>query len=120
IDRIVRHREPELLMQPHNQIARPPAHHAMDRSDRALLYDPGEKGLMYSVELGRTASLNPDRWGEVRQAAKILMTRSIARRYLVLLIRCPVSHAINRKLPASLAARLAGETKQSSGGSHVG
>src|SRR5262249_47616018 len=53
IDRIVRYREPELLMQPHDQIARPPAHHAMDRSDWALLYDAGEKGLMNSVELGR-------------------------------------------------------------------
>ena len=53
IDRIVRYREPELLMQPHDQIARPPADHAMDRSDRALLYDAGEKGLMNSVELGR-------------------------------------------------------------------
>src|SRR6516225_11688211 len=53
IDRIVRYREPELLVQPHDQIARPPAHHAMDRSDRALLYDSGERGLMYSVELGR-------------------------------------------------------------------
>src|SRR5260221_10268456 len=50
IDRIVRYREPELLMQPHDQIARPPAHHAMDRSDRALLYDAGEKGLMRSEE----------------------------------------------------------------------
>src|SRR5262249_2225049 len=53
IDRIVRHWEPELLMQPHDQIARPPAHHAMDRRYRALLYDAGEKGLMYRVELGR-------------------------------------------------------------------
>src|SRR6516164_1912073 len=53
IDRIVRHREPELLIQPHDQIARPPAHHAMDRSDWALLYDAGEKGLMTNVELGR-------------------------------------------------------------------
>src|SRR5437868_13479508 len=56
IDRIVRYREPELLMQPHDQIARPPAHHAMDRSDRALLYDAGEKGLMNSVELGRPSA----------------------------------------------------------------
>src|SRR5262249_2058369 len=53
IDRIVRYREPELLMQPHDQIARPPAHHAMDRSDRALLYDSGEKGLVHGVELRR-------------------------------------------------------------------
>src|SRR5258708_40246564 len=52
-DRIVRSRDPELLMQPHDQTARPPAHHAMDRSDRALLYDAGEKGRMNSVELGR-------------------------------------------------------------------
>src|SRR5205809_544284 len=27
-------------MQPHDQIARPPAHHAMDRRYRALLYHP--------------------------------------------------------------------------------
>src|SRR5437016_9038996 len=58
IDRIVRYREPELLMQPHDQIARPPAHHAMDRSDRALLYDAGEKGLMNSVSSG-------DEWDHV-------------------------------------------------------
>jgi hypothetical protein len=30
---VVRHREPELLIQPHNQIARPPAHHPLDRRD---------------------------------------------------------------------------------------
>src|SRR6516165_12395596 len=53
IDRIVRHQKPELLMQPHDQIARPPAHHAMDRRDWAVLYDAGEKGLMNSVVLGR-------------------------------------------------------------------
>ena len=53
IDRVVRHREPELLMQPHDQIARPPANHAVDRRDRTLLHDPGEKGPMRVVELGR-------------------------------------------------------------------
>src|SRR5262249_35045269 len=53
IDRIVRHRESKLLIQPHDQIARPPAHHAMDRRDRTLLYDSGEKGLVPGVELGR-------------------------------------------------------------------
>jgi hypothetical protein len=53
IDRIVRHRESELLIQPHNQIARPPAHYAMDRRDRTLFYDSAEKGLVPGVELGR-------------------------------------------------------------------
>src|SRR5947208_13720843 len=53
IDRIVRYRQPELLIQPHDEIARPPAHHAMDRRDRTLLYDSGEKGLVPGVELGR-------------------------------------------------------------------
>src|SRR5262245_28467845 len=53
IDGIVRHRESELLIQSHDEIARPPAHHAMDRSDRALLYEAGEKGLVRGVELGR-------------------------------------------------------------------
>src|SRR5262249_37964007 len=55
IDRIVRYREPELLIQPHDQIARPPAHHAMHRRDRTLLYDSGEKGLVPGVALGRHA-----------------------------------------------------------------
>src|SRR5262249_5390137 len=53
IDCVVRYRDPEPLMHPIDQMPRPPAHHAMDRSDRALLYDSGEKGLMNSVELGR-------------------------------------------------------------------
>src|SRR2546425_12019835 len=53
IDRIVRHRESELLIQPHDEIARPPAHHAMDRRDRTLLYESGEKGLVPGVELAR-------------------------------------------------------------------
>src|SRR5262249_39586983 len=53
IDRIVRHRKSELLIQPRDEIARPPAHHAMDRRDRTLLYDAGEKGLVPGVELGR-------------------------------------------------------------------
>src|SRR5215831_2630765 len=53
IDRIVRHRESELLIQSHDEIARPPAHHAMDRRDRTLIYDSGEKGLAPGVELGR-------------------------------------------------------------------
>src|SRR4029077_18399984 len=53
IDCVVRHREPELLIQPHNQITRPPAHHPMDRGDRTLLNKAGEKGLVLGVELGR-------------------------------------------------------------------
>ena len=40
-------------MQPHDQIARPPAHHAMDRRDRTLFHDSSEKGLVHGVELGR-------------------------------------------------------------------
>src|SRR4030095_9190937 len=55
IDRIVRDCEPELLIQPHDEIARPPAHHAMDHRDRTLLYDSGEKGLVPGVELGRNS-----------------------------------------------------------------
>ena len=40
-------------MQPHDQIARPPAHHAMDRRDRTLFHDSSEKGLVHGVELGQ-------------------------------------------------------------------
>src|SRR5262245_921577 len=39
-------------MQPHDEIARAPAHHTMDRRDRALMDDPGEKGLVRVIELG--------------------------------------------------------------------
>jgi hypothetical protein len=52
IDGVVRHRDPELLMQPHDQVAPAPAHHTMDRRDRALMDDPGEKGLVAVIELG--------------------------------------------------------------------
>ena len=55
IDRVVRHREPKLLVEPHDQIARPPANHAVDRRDRPLLHDPSEKGPVRIVELGRHA-----------------------------------------------------------------
>src|SRR5262249_51167071 len=53
LDRIARHRKPELLIQPHDQIARPPPDRAMDRSARSLICEPGEKVLVRGVELGR-------------------------------------------------------------------
>src|SRR5271155_1007009 len=52
IDRIVRHRDAELLMQPHDQIAGSPAHHAMDGRDRAFIYNPRQKGPVLSIKLG--------------------------------------------------------------------
>ena len=55
IDRVVRYREPKFLVQPHDQIACPPAHHAVDRGNWALLYGSGEKGLVLLVKLGRHA-----------------------------------------------------------------
>ena len=55
IDRIVRHRQRKLLIEPHDQIARPPANHAVDRRDRPLLHDPGEKSPVRIIELGRHA-----------------------------------------------------------------
>src|SRR5207302_2679507 len=53
IDRVVRYRERILLVEPHDQIARPPANHTVDSRDRTLLYDPSEKGPVRIVELGR-------------------------------------------------------------------
>ena len=55
IDRVVRHREAELLVQPHDQIARPPAYYAVHRRDRALLHEPDQKGPVLFAELGRYA-----------------------------------------------------------------
>src|SRR5262249_728474 len=46
-------RSPAPPWHPQKQTPRPPAHHPMDRSDRALLYDSAEKGPMGGVELGR-------------------------------------------------------------------
>jgi len=37
-------------MQTHDQVAGPPAHHAVDRRNRAFLHDSGEKGLVLSRE----------------------------------------------------------------------
>src|SRR5207253_11330440 len=55
IDRVVRYGERILLVEPHDQIARPPANHTVDSRDRTLLYDPSEKGPGRIVELGRHA-----------------------------------------------------------------
>src|SRR5215211_1682349 len=55
VDRIVGYRDAELLMQLHDQIARPPAHHAMARRDRTLLDQLSEKSFVFVGELaGRT------------------------------------------------------------------
>lgn len=52
---VVRYRERKLLMQPHDQIAGSPAHHAVDGGDWTLLYDANENSLVPGVELrGRT------------------------------------------------------------------
>src|SRR6266540_4372702 len=41
VDRIVGDRDAKLLVEPHDQIAGPPAHNTMDRWDRALLHTAG-------------------------------------------------------------------------------
>ena len=53
IDGVVRHRELELLVQLHDQIAGPPSHHAVDRRNGAFLHDPTQKRPVSSIELGR-------------------------------------------------------------------
>jgi hypothetical protein len=55
VHRVVGNREAELLVQSHDQIAGTPAHHAMDRRNRALVHDPSKKSLVPVVELGRHA-----------------------------------------------------------------
>src|SRR2546423_15294212 len=56
IDRVVRYRERIFLVEPHDQIARPPSNHTVDSRDRTLLYDPTEKGPVRIAELGRHPS----------------------------------------------------------------
>src|SRR5882672_3471951 len=58
VDRVVRHREPERLMQPHDQVARAPAYHTVDRRNRALINDPGEKGLVLLGSKNAPANLS--------------------------------------------------------------
>src|SRR5215203_6328912 len=55
VDRIIGHRDSELLMQLHDQIARPPAHHAVDCRDRTGLDDVGEERLVLGAELAGRA-----------------------------------------------------------------
>ena len=50
----VRCREPKLLVQPRDQIARPPAHHAVDRRDRTLSTIRARKALCVASSLGGT------------------------------------------------------------------
>ena len=42
LDSVVRYRESKLLVQPHDEVARAPAHHTIDRRDRSLTDDPGQ------------------------------------------------------------------------------
>src|SRR3974390_3285236 len=51
VHRIVGNREAELLVQAHDQIAGPPAYHAVDGGDRSLIYDACQKCLVLVVEL---------------------------------------------------------------------
>jgi hypothetical protein len=48
IDRIVRDRDAELLVEPHDQIAGPPAHDAIDRRDRAVFHEASEECFICS------------------------------------------------------------------------
>ena len=51
-----------------SQIAGPPAHHAVDRRDRALVYDPAEKGFVHVVELGRCARRRDVQFGNPQKS----------------------------------------------------
>ena len=55
INRVVRHREAEFLVQTHDQVASAPAHHTVDRRDRSFLHQTDEKRFVLFGELaGRT------------------------------------------------------------------
>jgi hypothetical protein len=86
-------------MQPHDQIARPPAHHAMDRSDRALLYDSGEKGLM-ALSLGGI----PGEGILMRPSAPCSLNRILARVQRVALRRPSSSRLRRDRRPRSASA----------------
>ena len=53
IDRIVRDRDAELLVEPHDQIAGPPAHDAIECRDRAVFHKASEECFMFVCQLRR-------------------------------------------------------------------
>ena len=55
IDRIVQGRDVELLVEPHDQIAGPPAHDAIERRDRAVFHKASEECFMFVCQLARRA-----------------------------------------------------------------
>ena len=75
-------------MQPHDQVARAPAHHTMDGRDRALMDDLGQKGLVRLIEL----------WGAPGEG---ILTRSVR---VCSLKRITQSRSVCRSMPAFVAA----------------
>jgi hypothetical protein len=53
VDRIVRYRDAELLVEPHDQIAGTPAYDAVHCRYRAFFHDASQKGFVCLIELGR-------------------------------------------------------------------
>jgi hypothetical protein len=107
IDRVVRHRERKLLVQPHDQIARPPAHHAVDCRNRPLRHDPREKSLVGVVKLGwnaRRRDIDETVWPLLVEAdhpvpQRLAIHPANRRRAFP---RGPIEHRRNRQKPARL------------------
>jgi hypothetical protein len=55
VDRIVRNRDAELLVEAHDQIAGPPAHDAIHRRDRPFLHETHKKRLVLLAEFAGRA-----------------------------------------------------------------
>src|SRR2546423_11387671 len=107
IDRVVRYRERILLVEPHDQIARPPANHTVDRRDRTLLYDPSEKGPVRIVELGRHARRRDI--DETVRPLRVEPDHPVPQRLAIhpadlrrVFPRGPIEHTRNRQQPSRL------------------
>src|SRR5439155_19175121 len=107
IDRVVRYRERILLVEPHDQIARPPANHTVDRRDRTLLYDPSEKGPVRMVELGQHARRRDV--DETVRPLRVEPDHPVPQRLAIhpadlrrVFPRGPIEHSRNRQKPSRL------------------
>ena len=70
VDRVVRHRQPELFVQSHDQVASPPTHHPMDRGDRAFLDNPSVAAREKAVRvIDKLRGLRPVKAAELAEAA---------------------------------------------------
>ena len=73
INRGIRYRQTELSVQLLDQVAGPPAHHAINRRDRSLVGETSEKLFVLGAELARRST----RWLVAKTLWSLIVERSV-------------------------------------------